>query len=169
MQRRPLALPLPAIGFSLAISLGFANPLGLAAPALAQPAEPRSAPPAAAPVLPAANQAPPVIPLMRVVPKGEARAIAFYASLHPDCSPQGPVVIRMLSQPQHGKVSFPEEASFTRYGSGSPLSACNTRKVPGRKMVYESEEGFEGLDSFRIFVINADGTGYESEIKVSVR
>ncbi len=35
-------------------------------------------------------------------------------------------------------------------------------------MTYAAEEG-EGLDTFRIFVINADGTGYESEVQVSVR
>ncbi|GJE61352.1 hypothetical protein [Methylobacterium trifolii] len=150
MQRAtPLALLLVATPVLAALA---------GSPARSEPAE--AAPP---------QQAPPTFPLMRVVPKGEARTIAFYASLFPDCSSQGPVVIRVLDKPQHGKVTIAEGDSFTRYAPASPLAACNSRKVAGLKLVYEAEEGFEGLDSFRIFVINADGTGYESPVKVSVR
>ncbi|MCJ2012601.1 hypothetical protein [Methylobacterium sp. J-076] len=107
--------------------------------------------------------------LQRMVPRGEARTIAFYASLFPDCSSQGPVVIRLLSQPRHGRVTVEEAQSFPQYAPSSPLAECNGRKVPGKRMVYQGEDGFEGLDSFRVLVINADGTGYESEVKVSVR
>ncbi|WP_132255253.1 hypothetical protein [Methylobacterium segetis] len=132
----------------------------------------RAEPDPAGPQAPAgapASQAPPVLPLMRVVPKGEARSIGFFAALFPDCSTQGPIVVRLLAPPKHGKVSFSEVESFPRYAAGSPLAACNAKRVPGLKMVYESEEGFEGLDTYRIFLINPDGTGFESEVKVSVR
>ena len=107
--------------------------------------------------------------LERVVPRGEARAIAFYSSLVPDCTSQGPVVIRLLAPPRHGKVAIEAAQSFPQDVSSSSLAECNTRKVPGQRIVYEGEAGYEGLDSFRILVINADGTGYESEVKVSVR
>lgn len=107
--------------------------------------------------------------LERTVPRGEARAIAFYSSLFPDCTSQGPVVIRLLSPPRHGQVTIEATQSFPQYIASSPLAECNTRKVPGQRIVYQGEEGYEGLDSFRILVINADGSGYESEIKVSVR
>ena len=155
----------PALLLALAVAL-------LPAPALSD-----TAPPAAAPALPAPPPATPSappqtipnIPLLRVVPKGEARAIAFYASLNPDCSVIGPVVVRTLTPPAHGQLTVEAAESFTRYGPRSPLAACNSRKVPGTRLTYEAEAGFEGIDSFRILVINADGTGYESDVKVSVR
>jgi hypothetical protein len=128
-----------------------------AGPALAEPAPP-----------PQENSTA-VFPLMRLVPKGEARTIAFYTNQFPDCSQEGPVVIRILAKPKHGKVAIEDAESFARYAPDSPMVACNTRKAPGKRMVYESEEGFEGLDTFRILVINSDGTGYESDVKVSVR
>ncbi|MGC5780692.1 hypothetical protein [Methylobacterium sp. NFXW15] len=116
--------------------------------------------------LPAAS---PVYDLERIVPCGEARTIAFYASLFPDCTPQGPVVIRVLSQPHHGKVTIETAQSFTSFVTSSPLAECNTRKVSGQKMVYQGAEGYEGVDSFRILVINPDGTGYESTVRIAVR
>lgn len=122
---------------------------------------------------PVADPPPPsmasVYNLERIVPRGEARAIAFYASLFPDCTSQGPVVIRLLTPPRHGRVTIEAAQSFPQYVLSSPLAECNTRKVPGQRIVYEGEDGYEGADSFRILVINADGTGYESEVKVSVR
>ncbi len=139
--------------------------LCLIVPALAAPVDPT--PPTT--LAPPSPPPPPSFPLMRVVPKGEARTIAFFTSLFPDCSSQGPVVIRILDQPRHGAIDIAQGDSFPRYGVGSTLAACNTRKVPGLKLTYTAEEGFEGLDAFRIFVINADGTGYESEVRVSVR
>lgn len=110
-----------------------------------------------------------VFNLERTVPREEARAIAFYSSLFPDCTSQGPVVIRLLSPPRHGKATIEAAQSFPQYIASSPLAECNAHKVPGQRIVYQGEEGYEGLDSFRILVINADGSGYESEIKVSVR
>ena len=144
--------------------------LFLSAPALGAPVDP-TPPSTLAPPSPSTPSPPPPpsFPLMRVVPKGEARTIAFFTSLFPDCSSQGPVVIRTLDQPRHGAIDVAQGDSFPRYGVGSTLAACNTRKVPGLKLTYTAEEGFEGLDTFRIFVINADGTGYESEVRVSVR
>lgn len=142
---------------------------GAAPPAAASPPSPQAAPQTPPPAPQAAQPAPPVLPLMRVVPTGEARSIGFFAALFPDCSSQGPIVVRVLAPPKHGKVSFAQTDSFPRYAAGSPLAACNAKRVPGLKMVYEAEEGFEGLDTYRIFLINPDGTGFESEVRVSVR
>jgi hypothetical protein len=121
------------------------------------------------PSAPARSEPQPAFTLQRMVPRGEARTIGFYASLFPDCSTQGPVVIRMLTPPVHGRVTFENAQSFPQYAAGSPLAECNTRKVPGQRMVYQGHEGFEGADSFRILVINADGIGYEADVKVAVR
>jgi hypothetical protein len=110
-----------------------------------------------------------VFPLTRVVPKGEARGIAFFAYLYPDCTSQGPVVARILEPPRHGTVSFATIDSFPRYGVGAPLASCNAKKVTGLRMTYEAEDGFEGFDTLRILTINPDGTAAEYEVKVWVR
>ena len=134
----------------------------MAGPAAATPAAPEA--PA-----PAESETPTLFPLLRIVPKGEARSIAFFASLFPDCSSEGAVVVRLLIPPKHGRATVEDASSFPRYEPTSPLAACSTRKVPGKRLVYEAEEKFEGADTFRILVINADGSGYESAIKVLVR
>jgi hypothetical protein len=139
------------------------------APVPPPPATPPAASPVPPPATPPATPAIPSIPLLRVVPKGEARAIAFYASLNPDCSVIGPVVVRTLTPPARGRLTVEAADGFTRFGPGSPLAACNSRKVAGTRLVYEAQEGFEGVDTFRILVINADGSGYESDVRVSVR
>ncbi len=137
----------------------------MAGAAMAAPAAPTPAPEPTA----AESELPTVFPLLRIVPKGEARSIAFFASLFPDCSSEGAVVVRLLTQPKHGRATVEDASSFPRYEPTSPFAGCNTRKVPGRRLVYEAEEKFEGADTFRILVINADGSGYESNIKVLVR
>jgi hypothetical protein len=111
----------------------------------------------------------PVLPLTRVVPKGEARSIAFFAYLYPDCSSQGPVVARILEQPRHGSVTFDKIDSFPRYPTASPLASCNAKKVPGLRMTYETEENFEGFDTYRVLTINPDGSAAEYDLKVWVR
>lgn len=134
--------------------------------AMAAPAAPTPIP---EPVAAAESELPTVFPLLRIVPKGEARSIAFFASLFPDCSSEGAVVVRFLTQPKHGRATVEEASSFPRYEPASPFAGCNIRKVPGKRLVYEAEEKFEGADTFRILIINADGSGYESNIKVLVR
>lgn len=149
----------------------------LAVPLLSTPlaAAPLAAPAVEPPVPPMAAPTPdrpvpiPVFPLTRVVPKGEGRSIAFFSYLYPDCSSQGPVVARLLEPPRHGTVAFAQADSFSRYAPGSPLAACVAKKVPGLRMTYETQEGFEGLDTFRVLTINPDGTAAEYEVKVWVR
>lgn len=114
-------------------------------------------------------ETPTVFPLLRIVPKGEARAIAFFSSLFPDCTPEGPVVVRLLSEPKHGRAVTEDATSFPHYEPSAPLAVCNARKVAGKRLVYEADEKYEGADTFRILVINADGSGYEASIKVLVR
>jgi hypothetical protein len=99
----------------------------------------------------------------------EARAIGFFTSLFPDCSVQGPVVARLVEAPKHGSVRFSTEASFPRYAPSSSFAACNVRKVEGVKMTFEAAEGYEGLDAFRVLLINPDGSATNLDVKVSIR
>ncbi|MGY2048219.1 hypothetical protein [Methylobacterium sp. JK268] len=135
--------------------------------ASAQPAAPPAPPPPAPPPQDFPDLAP--TPFNRVVPANEARMIGFFTSLFPDCSVQGPVVARLVTKPEHGTVSLTQGPSFPRYSAGSPLAACNSRKVDGLKLVFEAAEGYEGLDRFRVFLIYPDGTATNLDVKVSIR
>ncbi|MFH6786508.1 MULTISPECIES: hypothetical protein [Methylobacterium] len=131
-------------------------------PAPAPPEAPQAAAPNGFPAVPAT-------PYFRVVPMNEARTIGFFTSLFPDCSAQGPVVARLVEAPKHGSVRFAAEPSFPRYAPGSPLAACNARKVEGLKMTFEAAEGYEGLDAYRILIIYPDGAATHLDVKVSIR
>lgn len=163
-MRQALRLALAALLIPACPALSAPAP---AAPPPSLPATPPASPPANPPAT--EPQAIPTFPLQRVVPKGEVRGIAFFTSLYPDCSTIGPVVVRTLTPPGHGRVAFEGVDSFPRYGPGAPLASCNSRKVSGTRMTYEPDEGFEGADGFRLLVINADGTAAEYDAKVYVR
>ncbi|PIK68955.1 hypothetical protein [Methylobacterium frigidaeris] len=141
------------------------------APAPAPAPTPAPAPPEAPPAAPAPGGFPalPATPFFRVVPMNEARAIGFFTSLFPDCSAQGPVVARLVEGPKHGSVRFVAEPSFPRYAPSSPLASCNARKVEGLKMIFEAAEGYEGLDAYRMLIINPDGSATNLDVKVSIR
>jgi hypothetical protein len=143
-------------------------------PAPAQPAAPPANPVAPAPPPSATPEgkpfpAPQSTPFFRVVPVGEMRTLAFLTSLFPDCSPQGPVVLRLTQKPAHGTVTFEETSSFPRYGANTPLSACNAKRAPGMRLNFEAAEGYEGLDAFKVLIIYPDGTATELDGRVSIR
>jgi hypothetical protein len=109
------------------------------------------------------------VSLQRVVPKDEMRTIGFYTYLFPDCSPQGPIVARLLTKPAHGTVRFEESSSYGRFAPNTPLSACSEKRVTGLRVQFEAAEGYEGLDAFRMLIINPDGTAFEVDGRVSIR
>jgi hypothetical protein len=96
--------------------------------------------------------------------------IAFYASLWPDCSSQGPVVIRLTQPAEHGTVSFEADDSWVYFSPGTPNATCNAKKAPGTKVFYDaSEQGYEGSDSFQVFIIFPSGTASDVRFNISVR
>lgn len=161
------------IGTRLRVGLVLGAVIG---PASAQPAAPPAGPtpPAASPAAPGAVDdkgfpAPQSTPFFRVVPIGEMRTLAFLTSLFPDCSPQGPVVLRLTQKPTHGTVTFEDGSSFPRYGANTPLAACNAKRAPGVRLNFEAAEGYEGLDAFKVLIIYPDGTTTELDGRVSIR
>jgi hypothetical protein len=106
----------------------------------------------------------------RVVPMGERRLIGFFSSLYPDCSSQGPTVIRTTEQPRHGSVTFSNESSFPSYASSHHLSTCNLKKVEGIKIFYEpSDPDYSGLDEFSLLIIGPIGFAFDEKYRVSIR
>mgnify|MGYP004716350539 CR=1 FL=1 len=66
---------------------------------------------------------------------------------------------------------MPYEAagSFPRYAPASPLASGNPKKVPGLKMTFTTQEGYEGADAYSVLLMNPDGTAFGLDVKVMIR
>ena len=122
-----------------------------------------------------AAQAAPSLPaptpshLNRFVPTAEERMIAFYTSLFPDCSPRGPTVGRVTTQPQHGNVRFDQGKSFAFYNPSSSLANCSNKKVLGLLINYKSDDDFVGEDTAGLLLIFPDGSAAQVDVLFLVR
>jgi hypothetical protein len=94
--------------------------------------------------IPTTPSSPKPLQLIRFVPTGEERIIGIVTALYPDCSSRGPTVGRVIEKPAHGEVSFVTGDVFPNMPSTSPLSACNSKRVPGLMINYHSESNFIG-------------------------
>jgi hypothetical protein len=74
-------------------------------------------------------------------------------------------VARVVEKPAHGDVSFENGDIFPNYGT-SPLSACNSKRVPGLMISYRSEKDFIGQDNMKVFLIFPDGSARAFDEKV---
>jgi Lipocalin-like domain len=105
----------------------------------------------------------------RFVPTGEERMVIFYTSLFVDCSSRGPTVGRITTKPRHGSIRLDQGDSFPFYAATSPLTNCNSKKVPGLMLNYKSEDGYVGEDMASILVILPDGAAVQLDLLLLVR
>ena len=122
--------------------------------------------PAAIPTTPSS---PKPLQVIRFVPTGEKRTIGSVTALFPDCSSRGPIVGRVIEQPEHGEVSLVNGDVFPNMVATSPLTACNSKRVPGLMINYQSEANFIGEDNMKIFWIFPDGSGAQWDYRVIVK
>lgn len=110
----------------------------------------------AAPVAPA-SAAPVEVPARRTLrptaTAGRPLRVSGYASWNTDCSAQPPPVIRLRTEPSHGRVSIlPGDSTvkFVRVGSVD----CSGRVYPGTVVWYTPDEGYKGRDRFDLDIEN---------------
>jgi len=137
--------------------------VGYAASAAGQPAA------APSPSAPRPDANPRQAFFIRFVPTGEERTIGFFTSLHPDCSVDDRVVVRITSKPEHGTAASEDAERFTFYPRENPRSACNEKKVRGAAVTYKSHDGYIGGDTFQILIIYPDGWATEATYTMLVR
>jgi hypothetical protein len=63
----------------------------------------------------------------------------------------------VLEAPTHGAVKVVEEGIYVAFPPGNPRSACNNRKVPGRKVYYTANDGYSGRDKVVLEGASEDG------------
>jgi hypothetical protein len=93
----------------------------------------------------------------RVVPAGEARQLAFFTSLNPDCSADGNLTVRIAKQASHGNVAVDRGLGYTAYGRGDQRYVCNLTPEEGYRISYLSNDGYVGDDLFEIEVFSPAG------------
>ena len=95
-------------------------------------------------------------PMDRTVASGQPTAVAHYYTWNADCSARVGVATA-LSKPQHGTIS----KQFVRWKIGESrrkggTDQCFGRPIEALAVVYRSQPGFHGTDSF-IFDVNYTG------------
>lgn len=107
--------------------------------------------------------------IAKAVPSGTTRQIDFFASLHPDCSPTGMPVVRLIDGPSKGLITTESGRDFLPFAKGNPRSRCNAHRVSGLKLLYRSADAFVGADRVRILILSGSGESREAIYTIQVR
>ena len=89
----------------------------------------------------------------KTVLAGARSQVGFYTALHADCTSSGYPIVRILTHPEHGSVTTDEASDYPAYPRDNQRYDCNLRKVPGTRVLYQSEPAFSGSDVFVVEVI----------------
>jgi S1-C subfamily serine protease len=119
---------------------------------------------------PAAMPSPPSSPeateRTRFVAANQKFNLDFLYSLEADCSSVGFATVRIVQQPEHGKVSSENGTGFSRENL---RYECNKRRTEGVMLSYEPAPGYTGPDSLTVDVIYPSGNlgrrHYSIEVK----
>ena len=106
--------------------------------------------------------------LTRTALSGKQINVYDGASVNPDCSNAGPVDLKAVSGPSHGKISIVNAKTFPHFTKSNIRWKCNFRKVDGIKVLYRSKPGFKGEDEVALSVHTYEGASYSITINVKV-
>jgi hypothetical protein len=67
----------------------------------------------------------------RTVPSGTNQRIEFLTALNPDCTSSGDLNVRVIKQPEHGKLETTPTSYFPGFSKQSNRYKCNQHKVKG--------------------------------------
>jgi hypothetical protein len=104
----------------------------------------------------------------RTVPSGANQRIEFVTALHPDCTSSGDINVRVIKQPEHGKLETTPTSHFPVFSKQNIRYKCNQHKVKGVLVNYKAEK-YVGEDAFDILIIYPGGLAREVRYDISVR
>ena len=119
--------------------------------------------------VPAAGWAQQMPTLQRVVASGRPQQINFITTMDPDCHLTGSGDFAVLEGPAHGRVSMERGVDFPNYPPNNPRARCNTRKLAGNKLIYQSAPGFVGEDDFVLEVVGKYGSVLRARYHIAIR
>jgi hypothetical protein len=106
--------------------------------------------------------------IARTVPSGTTQRINFHVSLNPDCTSEGNVVVRVVKEPEHGKIEITPTSHFPSFSKESNRYKCNQHKVKGVLLNYKTDK-YVGEDVFDILVLYPSGFAREYRYNMTVR
>ena len=95
--------------------------------------------------------------------------LGHFASLNPDCSLTGAVVVRVVKAPDHGRVTVLAGKGYTNFVAANPRQHCNFRATPGVNAVYTSDPGYVGPDSAALDIIFPTGEERQYTFALNVK
>jgi hypothetical protein len=104
----------------------------------------------------------------RIVPSGANQRIEFVTALNPDCTSSGDINVRVINQPEHGKVEISSTSHFPAYSKESNRYKCNQHKVKGVLVNYKAEK-YVGDDAFDLLILYPGGLAREVRYNMDVR
>jgi hypothetical protein len=104
----------------------------------------------------------------RNIASGTSQRLGFYTALNPDCTSTGEINVRVIKQPEHGKVEIASTSHFPAYSKESNRYKCTQHKVKGALISYKADK-YTGTDEFDVLVIYPDGFAREVHYDIAVR
>jgi len=95
--------------------------------------------------------------------------LGHFASLNPDCTSVGEVVVRVTKNPDHGVVAIRPGEGYTNFVPANPRNHCNFKPTPGVNAIYTSNPSYIGPDSVGLDVINPGGSEYQFTFNLNVK
>jgi hypothetical protein len=65
----------------------------------------------------------------RIVPTGTSQRVSFFHWTNPDCSSAGNINVRVVNQPEHGKVEVVSTSDYPNYSKEQLRFKCNHYRV----------------------------------------
>ena len=129
---------------------------------------------------PAVPQAPPMsqgarlaaakmISLDKTVMAGQSLSLSKFSSLKKDCTQDGDISVKVLTQPEHGAVQVNQVMAFSEYEPGDPHFQCNNKKAPMTEITYRAQAGYAGDDTIVLQVFFPSGNAPTILYRLSVR
>ena len=103
------------------------------------------------------------------VPVDTTRTIYRAYNVDTGCRSLGPIIIRIVKPPAHGRVAVASSKIYPNFPKSNNHSVCNRTLVDGQLIQYTPEPGFTGTDEVDVDILFANGNWRRGPIRISVR
>jgi hypothetical protein len=105
----------------------------------------------------------------RTVATGLKTRVSAHYLLQADCSSGGDTVVRILTPPKQGKVEIEEHPVVMSYPKDNAASACNGKSIPGKVVLYQSNDGYTGKDEVQLEIFFQNGLSRKLKLQILVK
>lgn len=100
---------------------------------------------------------------------GRPLSLYFTVELNPDCTWRSDPVIQVLEAPANGSATVTNARDYPNYRRPSDRVACNRTKHDGKRLTYQPNPGFVGIDNVLIDSISSNGFVRHIRYVITVR